>query len=48
MKNIFAEGYTPNWSEEVFLIEKLENIVPWTYAIGDLNGEGIFETFYKK
>ena len=21
-KNIFAEGYTPNWSEEVFIIEK--------------------------
>ena len=21
-KNIFAKGYTPNWSEEVFLINK--------------------------
>ena len=21
-KNIFAKGYTPNWSEEVFIIKK--------------------------
>ena len=32
-KNIFAKGYTPNWSEEVFLINKIENKVPWTYVI---------------
>ena len=23
-KNIFAKGYTPNWSEEVFVITKLK------------------------
>ena len=38
-KNIFAKGYTPNWSEEVFIISKIENTVPWTYVINDLNGE---------
>ena len=27
-KNIFAKGYTPNWSEEDFVIEKVENTVP--------------------
>ena len=27
-KNIFAKGYTPNWSEEVFVIKKVKNIVP--------------------
>ena len=32
-KNIFAKGYTPNWSEEVFFIKKVKNTVPWTYAI---------------
>ena len=37
-KNILAKGYTPNWSEEVFVINKNENAVPWTYAISDLNG----------
>ena len=29
-KNIFAKGYTPNWSEEVFIINKIKNTVPWT------------------
>ena len=47
-KNIFAKGCTPNWSEEVFIISKIKNIVPWTYAINDLNGEQIIGTFYEK
>ena len=45
-KNFFAEGYTPNWS--VFVINKTENTVPWTYAISDLNGEEITGSFYEK
>ena len=40
-KNIFAKGYTPNWSEEVFVINKTENAVLWTYVISDLNREEI-------
>ena len=32
-KNIFAKGYTPNWSEEVFDIKEIKNTVPWTYMI---------------
>ena len=47
-KNIFAKVYTPNWSEEVFVIIKIKNAVPWTYVINDLNGEEITETFYEK
>ena len=47
-KNIFAKGYTPNWSEEVFVIKKVKNTVPWTYIINDLNGEEITGTFYEK
>ena len=47
-KNIFAKGYTPNWSEEVFVIKKVKNTVPWTYVINDLNGEEIVGTFYEK
>ena len=47
-KNIFAKGYIPNWSEEVFIINKIKNTVPWTYVIIDLNGEEITGTFYKK
>ena len=38
-KNIFAKGYTPHWLEEIFLIKKIENTVPWTYVINDLNDE---------
>ena len=47
-KNIFAKGYTPNWSEEIFVIKKIKNADPWTYAINDLNGEEIIGTFYEK
>ena len=45
-KNIFAKGYTPNWSEEVFVVSKIKNTVPWTYVVIDLNGEEIIRTFY--
>ena len=38
----------PNWSEEVFVIKKVKNTVPWTYVINDLNGEEIIRTFYEK
>ena len=47
-KNIFAKGYTPNWSEDILLIKKIKNKVPWTYVINDLNGEEIIGTFYEK
>ena len=47
-KNIFAKGYTPNWSEEVFVVSKIKNTVPWTYVVCDLNGEEITGSFYEK
>ena len=47
-KNIFANGYTPSWSKENFLINKIKNSVPWTYIINDLNGEEITGSFYEK
>ena len=47
-KNIFAKGYTPNWSEEVFVINKIKNAVPWTYVINDLNGKKIAGSSYEK
>ena len=46
-KNIFAKGYMPNWSEEVFVIDRIKNTVPWTYVINDLNGEEITRKFYE-
>ena len=47
-KNIFAKDYTPNWSEEVFVVKEVKNTVPWTYVISDLNGEEITGTFFEK
>ena len=47
-KNIFAKRHTPSWSEEVFVISKIKNTVPWTYVINDLNREEIIGTFYEK
>ena len=47
-KYIFAKGYTPNGSEEIFVVSKIENTVPWTYVIKDLNDEEIIGTFYGK
>ena len=46
-KNI-AKGYAPNCSQEVFVISKIINTVPWTYVINDLIGEEIDGTFYRK
>ena len=47
-KNIFTKEYIPNWSEEIFIVSKIKNTVPWTYAISDLNGEEIKGSFYEK
>ena len=45
--NAFAKGYTPNWSEEVFVIKKVKNTVPLTYVTNDLKGEEIDEALYE-
>ena len=47
LKNVFAKGYTPNWREEIFIVKKIKNTVPWTYVISDLNGE-LVGSFYEK
>ena len=36
-KNIFAKGYTKNWSENLFVIKKIKKTDPWTYVINELN-----------
>ena len=38
-QNIFAKGYTPNWSEEVFVVKEVKNTVLWTHVS--------FSTFFK-
>ena len=47
-KNLFAKGYTRNWSEKGFAIKIVKNTIPWTYIINDLNGDEIIRTFYEK
>ena len=47
-KNIFAKGYTPNWSKEIFIIDKINDTVPYTYNIKDFNDEEIIGSFYDR
>ena len=47
-KNIFAKGYTANWSQEVFVVSEITNTVPWTYVISGFNSEPITGSFYER
>ena len=44
-RKTFDKGYTPNWTEEVFVISEIRPTNPITYKIKDLNGEEIGGTF---
>ena len=47
-KNIFAKGYTPNWSKEIFIADKINDTVPYTYNLKGLNDEEIIGNFYDR
>ena len=47
-KSFSAKRYAPNWSQEVFVVSKIKNTIPWTYADSDVNGEEITGSFYEK
>ena len=47
-KNIFAKGYTPNWSREIFIVDKTNYTVPYTYNLKDLNDEKTISSFYDR
>ena len=47
-KNIFAKGYTPNWSKEIFIVDKTIDTVPYTYNLKDVNYEEIIGSFYDR
>ena len=47
-KNIFAKGYTPNWRKEIFIVDKINDTVPYTYNIKDLSDEEIIGSFYDR
>ena len=47
-KNIFAKGYVPNWSEDIYVILKVKNSVPLTYVISDFKSEKSVGMFPEK
>ena len=47
-KNIFAKGYTPNCSKEILIVDKINDTVPYTYNLKDLNDEEIIGSFYEQ
>ena len=47
-KNIFAKGCTPNWSKEIFIVDKINDTVPYTYNLKDLNDKEIIGNFHNR
>ena len=47
-KNIIAKGYAPNWSKELFIVDKINDRVSYTYNLRDLNDEEIIGSSYDK
>ena len=47
-RKVFDKGYTPNWTEEVFVISKIQYTNLTTYIIKDLHNEQIQGSFYKE
>ena len=46
-RKVFDKGYTPNWTEEIFLVYKIQSTNPITYRLKDLNNEEIQGSFYE-
>ena len=44
---MFDKGYTPKWTEEVFIIDEMQRTNPTTYKVKDLNNEEIQGSFYE-
>ena len=45
-RKVFDKGYTPNWTEEMFLVDKIQSTNPITYKLKDLNNEEIQGSFF--
>ena len=46
-RKVFDRGYTPNFTEELFIIDKIQYTTPITYKLKDLNDEKITGSFYE-
>ena len=47
-KGTFEKGFTPNWTDEVFIIITVKPTKPPTYTIEDTRGEPVQGTFYEQ
>ena len=47
-RRVFDKGYTPNWTEEVFVVDKILPTKSVTYEIVDSMDEEVEGTFYEK
>ena len=45
---VFDKGFTPNWTEEIFVIDEILNTNPVTYKLVDLQGEKVTGSFYEQ
>ena len=48
MKALFEKGYLPNWSEELYTVDKVQKTIPPTYKLKNVLGEEIEGSFYEK
>jgi len=48
VKSVFTKGYLPNYTNEIFTINKVFNTNPVTYEVKDENGEILEGKFYNK
>ena len=49
VKHVFAKGYLPNWTEEIFTVESINRKTsPISYKLKDYNGETIEGSFYRE
>ena len=46
-RKVFDKGNTPNWTEEIFLVDKIQSTNPITYRLKDLKDEEIQGSFYE-
>ena len=45
-KQVFAKGYLPNWTEEIFTVSRVLNTIPAHYKVHDYINEEIVGSFY--
>lgn len=45
-KHVFAKGFTPNWTTEIFKIRRIQDTNPFTYLLMDADDRHINGSFY--